>query len=86
MYKKTWYGITYKIGGECVFLAEEIQNLNELQFAVYNYIMKHREKILYLKIRELGDGAHVSTTTILRFCKKMGCGAMLNLRLSLNSF
>ncbi|MDF9825413.1 DNA-binding MurR/RpiR family transcriptional regulator [Breznakia sp. PF5-3] len=56
-----------------MFRAEEIRSLNELELEVYNYITKHREEVLSMKIRELADAAHVSTTTVLRFCKKVGC-------------
>jgi DNA-binding MurR/RpiR family transcriptional regulator len=35
--------------------------------------MKNAEKVVYMRIRELSDEAHVSTTTILRFCKKVNC-------------
>ena len=35
--------------------------------------MMNRKKVMYMRIRELADEAHVSTTTILRFCKKLKC-------------
>jgi len=35
--------------------------------------MKNSEKVIYMRIRELANEAHVSTTTILRFCKKLDC-------------
>ena len=56
-----------------MFTYEEIMSLNELEMTVYQYILKNKEKAGYMKIRELAEEAHVSTTTILRFCKKMGC-------------
>lgn len=57
-----------------MFECDVIQSLNELELSVYEYIMKNREKVMYMKIRELANEAHVSTTTILRFCKKVKCG------------
>ncbi len=56
-----------------MFTYEEIMSLNELEMTVYQYVLKNKEKAGYMKIRELAEEAHVSTTTILRFCKKMGC-------------
>jgi len=56
-----------------MFTYEEIMSLNELEMTVYQYILKNKEKAGYMKIRELAEEAHVSTTTILRFCKKIGC-------------
>lgn len=56
-----------------MFNAEEIQSLNELELSLYNYISKSKDKVIYMRIRDLASEAHVSTTTILRFCHKMRC-------------
>lgn len=48
----------------------QIQNMNELEMQVYQYVMKHQNSVPYMRIRELAAEAHVSTTTILHFCKK----------------
>ena len=56
-----------------MFSNEEIQSLNALEMSVYNYVAKNREKVVYMKIRELAAQAHVSTTTVLHMCKKFGC-------------
>lgn len=56
-----------------MFSYNEIQSFNELELSLYNYIMKNSEKVIYMRIRELANEAHVSTTTILRFCKKINC-------------
>lgn len=52
---------------------EQIKNLNELENFVYSKIIFLGKEILNLKITDLAKIAHVSTTTILRFCKKAGC-------------
>jgi DNA-binding MurR/RpiR family transcriptional regulator len=56
-----------------MFNYEIIQSLNDLELSLYRYIMKNAGKVVYMRIRELADEAHVSTTTILRFCKKVNC-------------
>ena len=58
-----------------------IQSLNELEILVYNYIMKHKEEVKYMTIRELSEAVHVSTSTILRFCKKCGCDGYSEFRI-----
>ncbi len=50
-----------------------IGSLNELELLVYRYIMEHPNTVPFMRIRELAAEAHVSTTTVLHFCKKMGC-------------
>ena len=56
-----------------MFRYEVIQSLNNLELSLYEYIMKNSKKVIYMRIRELAEEAHVSTTTILRFCKKLNC-------------
>ena len=56
-----------------MFSYEIIQSLNSLELSLYEYIMTNSKKVIYMRIRELADEAHVSTTTILRFCKKLNC-------------
>lgn len=55
-----------------VFSIQQLQELNELEMEVYQYIIQHQNAIPYMRIRELAAEAHVSTTTVLRFCRKMG--------------
>lgn len=52
---------------------EQIKSLNELETEVFSYIVEHGKAILNMKINDLSKATHVSTTTILRFCKKAGC-------------
>lgn len=56
-----------------MFTVQELKSLNELEMLVYQYVMEHRSAVPYMRIRELATEAHVSTTTVLHFCKKMGC-------------
>ena len=56
-----------------MFSYEIIQSLNSLELSLYEYIMTNSKKVIYMRIRELADEAHVSTTTILRFCKNLNC-------------
>ena len=56
-----------------MFTHEILSELSELELSIYNCILRHRENIGRMKIKELADEAHVSTATVLRFCRKMGC-------------
>jgi len=64
-----------------MFTYKAIASLNELELMVYNYIIKNTDKVMYMTIRELADVAGVSTTTILRFCKKMQCDGYSEFRI-----
>ena len=69
-----------------MFCVEEIQSLNELELAVYEYIMQHKSAVPYMRIRELASEAHVSTSTVLRFCKKMGCDGYAEFKLRMKEY
>lgn len=56
-----------------MFSYEVLQSLNDLEMLVYNYVMQHKEEVKYMTIRELAEAVHVSTSTVVRFCKKTGC-------------
>ena len=56
-----------------MFTHSAVASLNNLEMMVYNYVIKNRDKVMYMTIRELADAAGVSTTTILRFCRKLNC-------------
>ena len=66
-----------------MFNYEIIQSLNDLELLLYRYIMKNSDKVIYMRIRELADEAHVSTTTILRFCKKINCAGYSEFKVKL---
>lgn len=53
-----------------MFTKEVMEQFTELDFAVYDCIVKNKKQINKITIKELAAMAHVSTATVLRFCKK----------------
>lgn len=66
-----------------LFSNEVIHSFNELEISIYNYVVKNAEKVVYMRIRELADETHVSTATILRFCKKLDCEGFSEFKIKL---
>lgn len=56
-----------------MFTHAAIATLNNLEMSVYNFVIKNRDTIIFMTIRELAEASGVSTTTVLRFCRKLGC-------------
>ncbi|WP_066497893.1 MurR/RpiR family transcriptional regulator [Abyssisolibacter fermentans] len=56
-----------------LFSKQALSQFSELDYEIYNFILKNSEKIAYMTIREMANEAHVSTTTITRFCRKLNC-------------
>lgn len=64
-----------------MFTHHTLATLNELEMQVYHFVIKNRDTVMYMTIRELADAAQVSTTTILRFCRKMHCDGYSEFRI-----
>lgn len=66
-----------------MFTNEIIATFNELELLLYNYISKNKEKVVYMRIRDLANETHVSTSTILRFCRKLDCEGFTEFKVKL---
>ncbi|MFD0051875.1 MurR/RpiR family transcriptional regulator [Actinomycetes bacterium NPDC127524] len=69
-----------------MFSNEMIASFNELETSLYNYIMQNSDKVTYMRIRELADETHVSTATILRFCRKLNCEGFSEFKVKLKLY
>lgn len=56
-----------------MFNHEQIKKFTDVEMLIYNYILQNAQNIRYMTIRELADAIHVSTSAIMRFCKKLDC-------------
>lgn len=65
---------------------DEMVELNDTEMAIYNYITSNIDKVIYMRIRDLADEVHYSTTTILRFCRKFDCHGFSEFRIKLRMF
>ncbi len=61
-------------------------DLTPIELDVYKYIANHLDKVVYMRIRELAQETHVSTTTILRFCQKFECSGFSEFKIRLNLY
>lgn len=64
-----------------MFSGEQLSTFNDLDYLIYNFISENPTKIPYMTIRELADETHVSTATITRFAKKIGCNGFTEFKL-----
>lgn len=55
-----------------MFNAEVIKSFNDIELGIFEYIMANSLIIPFMTIRELAKEADVSTTSIMRFIKKVG--------------
>lgn len=69
-----------------MFSVEQIKTLNNLELEIYEYVIKNPNKVKYMRIRELALEVHASTSTILRFCQKMGCDGYSEFKLKMKEY
>lgn len=69
-----------------MFSSEMLANFNELELSIYNCIVRQKENVTKMTIKELSEEAHVSTATILRFCKKLGYDGYSHFKLSYKEY
>jgi DNA-binding MurR/RpiR family transcriptional regulator len=76
----------FRVGGKNLFTNEMIQSFNDLEMLLYNYVTKNIDKVIYMRIRELSDETHVSTSSILRFCRKLNCDGFSEFKIKLKLY
>ena len=69
-----------------MFTLQEIESLNELEFMICEYIQRNKDIVSEMTIRELANNVHVSTTTVLRLCKKFNCDGYAEFKIKLKMY
>ncbi|MCC8027588.1 MAG: MurR/RpiR family transcriptional regulator [Clostridium sp.] len=65
-------------------IQEEYLRFAEQERKVADYILKNSDKIKNMKINILAKECGASTTTVTRFCKKMGCSSFTDLKFDIH--
>ena len=68
-----------------LFIDHNIE-LDDLDLHIYKYVVANLEKVPYMRIRELAAETNVSTTSILRFCKKFDCDGYSEFKYRLKNY
>ncbi|MFV0394071.1 MAG: MurR/RpiR family transcriptional regulator [Coprobacillaceae bacterium] len=69
-----------------IFTYQQIASLNDTEISIYQYVIKHIDEILPIGVREFAMLTHVSTATVLRFCRKVGCEGYTEFKYQLKMF
>lgn len=69
-----------------LFEYDQIMSLNERELQVCNFVTGHTAQVEKMSIRQLSDATGVSTTTIFRFCSKVGCEGFQELKYKLKRY
>lgn len=69
-----------------IFTYQQIASLNETEMMIYRFVIKNIDTILKMSIRDFASLTHVSTATIVRFCRKMNCSGYSEFKYQLKMF
>lgn len=64
-------------------IEEHYDELNQNDFYIWQYILRHGRKVQEMTIYELAEKCNISHTSIMRFAKKLGLSGFLELKLCL---
>lgn len=80
MHNASWVACFYFPGNtdtdevnKLMFSYEVIRQFTETEHHLYRYIMDNRDKVMFMRVRELSEVTHVSPASIVRFTRKLGC-------------
>jgi len=51
---------------------KEMNTLSSVELSIYRYIIDNDEKIPFMRVREIADASHTSTSSVMRFIRKVG--------------
>lgn len=65
---------------------DKTPTLSPLELDIYKYISNNISQVCYMRIRDLAEATHTSTSTILRFCEKFECSGYTEFRIKLQLY
>ncbi|MBO0480825.1 MurR/RpiR family transcriptional regulator [Candidatus Enterococcus courvalinii] len=65
---------------------ESSPSLSTKDIHIYKFVATHIEEVVHMNIRELAEVVQVSTTTIVRFCRKFECEGFTEFKIRLQLY
>ncbi|MBD7971329.1 MurR/RpiR family transcriptional regulator [Paenibacillus sp. Sa2BVA9] len=62
----------------------EYQRFSAKEKEIADYVMRNQASIMNINIRDLAANTYTSTSTITRFCRKVGCATFVDFKILLN--
>ena len=61
----------------------ELSKLSETDRFIYNYLADNSSKVPYMRVREIAEASHTSSTSVMRFIRKIGYTSFVEFRANL---
>ena len=51
---------------------KNLSSLSTVDMSIYRYIEQNSDKVIYMRVRDIAQNAHVSNSSVMRFIHKIG--------------
>lgn len=51
---------------------KDLSSLSEVDMTIYRYVTTNADKVVYMRVRDIANNAHVSNSSVMRFIHKIG--------------
>ncbi|CCI84697.1 RpiR family transcriptional regulator [Lactobacillus pasteurii DSM 23907 = CRBIP 24.76] len=59
---------------------KDLSSLSEVDLTIYRYVVDNSEKVVYMRVRDIAQNAHVSSSSVMRFIHKMNFSSFLEFK------
>lgn len=51
---------------------KDLSSLSDIDLSIYRYVTQNSDKVIYMRVRDIAQNAHVSNSSVMRFIHKIG--------------
>lgn len=51
---------------------KDLSSLSNIDMTIYRYVTQNSDKVVYMRVRDIAQNAHVSSSSVMRFIHKIG--------------
>lgn len=51
---------------------KDLSSLSDIDLSIYRYVTQNSDKVIYMRVRDIAQNAHVSSSSVMRFIHKIG--------------
>lgn len=62
---------------------EKLNSLTSTEITIYNFVLKNKDKVIYMRSRDLADLVHASPASVVRFARKIGYDSFSEFKIDL---
>lgn len=69
---KHWKKFLLERTSMAYFGFKDLSSLSDVEMTIYRYVMENSDKVVYMRVRDIAENAHVANSSVMRFIHKLG--------------